>query len=124
QNSVGVSGVHDLPPEFVGRQLDAVLDDFGADAVKLGMLSTAGIIHAVARRLAEHRQARIVLDPVMISKSGDPLLQPQARAALVEAMRPLADAVREAKAYVTAAIREGFQAGHGVGVLRHFVASW
>ena len=93
QNSVGVSGVHDLPPEFVARQLDAVLDDFGADAVKLGMLSTAGIIHAVAERLAAYRQARIVLDPVMISKSGDPLLQPAARAALLEAMLPLADVV-------------------------------
>src|ERR1043166_1546769 len=52
QNSVGVTGVHNLPPEFVTRQLDAVLDDFGADAVKIGMLSTAGIIHAVAQRLA------------------------------------------------------------------------
>src|ERR1043165_2943278 len=49
QNSVGVTGVHDLPPEFVGQQIDAVLGDFGADAVKLGMLSNAGIIRAVAR---------------------------------------------------------------------------
>src|SRR5437764_1995265 len=93
QNSVGVTGVHDLPPEFVARQLDAVLEDFGADAVKLGMLSTAAIIHAVAKALGARRQAHVVLDPVMIAKSGDALLQPQARAALVEAMLPLADVV-------------------------------
>jgi hydroxymethylpyrimidine/phosphomethylpyrimidine kinase len=219
QNSLGVTGVHDLPPEFVARQLDAVLDDFGADAVKLGMLSNAGIIRAVADRLRAHGQTRLVLDPVMIAKSGAPLLQPEARAALIEVMLPLAEvvtpnlheasvlaglpvttetdmeeaarrihargprhvlvkgghlahsatdilfdgrgftrfpaaridsqnthgtgctysaaiaaglalgaslaaAIGEAKAYVTAAIREGFPAGHGVGVLRHFVGSW
>ena len=219
QNSVGVTGVHDLPPEFVALQLDAVLDDFGADAVKIGMLSSAPIIQAVAARLAAHGQTRVVLDPVMVAKSGAPLLQPDARAALVavvlplaevvtpnlheaavlaeipvktepdmeEAARrihargarhvlvkgghlagsatdllfdgrtftrfpaprldtgnthgtgctlsaaiaaglaqgaPLATAVAEAKAYVTAAIREGFPAGRGVGVLRHFVSAW
>jgi hydroxymethylpyrimidine/phosphomethylpyrimidine kinase len=219
QNSVGVTGVHNLPPEFVARQLDAVLDDFGADAVKLGMLSTAGIIQAVAGRLRAHGQTRVVLDPVMVAKSGDPLLQPDARAALIEAILPLAEvvtpnlheasvladlpvateadmeeaarrihargprhvlvkgghlkdsatdilydgraftrfpaprlesnnthgtgctfsaaiaaglahgkplvtAVAEGKAYVTAAIREGFQVGRGVGALRHFVTRW
>src|SRR5499427_10931277 len=51
QNSVGVHGVFNLPPEFVARQIDAVLSDFGADAIKLGMLSTASIIAAVADRL-------------------------------------------------------------------------
>jgi hydroxymethylpyrimidine/phosphomethylpyrimidine kinase len=219
QNSVGVAGVHNLPPEFVALQLDTVLDDFGADAVKLGMLSTAGIIRAVAGRLSAHGQTRVVLDPVMVAKSGDSLLQPDARAALIDAMlplaevvtpnlheaavladlpvateadmheaarrihargprhvlvkgghlkdsatdvlydgraftrfpaprlesnnthgtgctysaaiaaglargKPLATAIGEAKAYVTAAIREGFQVGRGVGALRHFVARW
>jgi len=93
QNSVGVTGVHNLPPEFVVRQIDAVLDDFGADAVKLGMLSTADIIHAVAKALGARRQAHVVLDPVMIAKSGDALLQPDARAALIDAMLPLAEVV-------------------------------
>jgi hydroxymethylpyrimidine/phosphomethylpyrimidine kinase len=219
QNSVGVTGVHNLPPAFVARQLDAVLEDFGADAVKIGMLSTADIVGAVAGRLTAHRRSPIVLDPVMIAKSGDPLLQPEARAALIAVLLPLADvvtpnlheaamladmpvtsetemeeaarrihrrgprhvlvkgghlkdsatdllwdgraftrfpgarldsnnthgtgctfsaaiaaglahgrplvgAITEAKAYVTAAIREGFQAGHGVGALRHFIGSW
>ncbi len=219
QNSLGVQGVFDLPPEFVARQIDSVLGDFGADAVKIGMLSTVPIVAAVADRLRAHRQERIVLDPVMIAKSGDPLLQPDARAALLKQMLPLADvvtpnlheaaalagipvgseaemeeaarrilalgprrvlvkgghlkeaatdilwdgraftrfsapridspnthgtgctysaaiaaglaggrplepAIREAKAYVTAAIREGFSAGRGVGALRHFVERW
>jgi hydroxymethylpyrimidine/phosphomethylpyrimidine kinase len=219
QNSVGVSGVFNLPPEFVARQIDAVLGDFGADAVKLGMLSTADIASVVAARLRAHRMERVVLDPVMIAKSGDALLQPDARAALVRDVLPLAwlvtpnlheaatlsglaveteadmqeaarrihalgprhvlvkgghlkdsatdilwdgraltrfvaprldstnthgtgctysaaiaaglargralhDAVGEAKAYVTAAIREGFQAGRGVGALQHLVTGW
>jgi len=51
QNSVGVQGVYNLPPEFVGAQLESVLADFGADAVKVGMLSTAPIVAEVARRL-------------------------------------------------------------------------
>ncbi len=219
QNSVGVQGVFNLPPEFVARQIDSVLSDFGADAVKLGMLSTASIIEAVADRLTAHGARRVVVDPVMVAKSGDPLLEPVARAALIKSVlplaevvtpnlheaavladmavvteqdmeaaarrihalgprtvlvkgghlagaatdllwngreitrftvaripsssthgtgctfssaiaanlargRPLGDAIREAKAYVTAAIREGFQAGRGVGALRHFVERW
>ncbi len=90
QNSIGVHGVVNLPPEFVARQLDAVLGDIGADAAKTGMLSTAPIIRAVAERLAAHRLERLVVDPVMLAKSGDPLLEPDARQALVEAILPLA----------------------------------
>jgi hydroxymethylpyrimidine/phosphomethylpyrimidine kinase len=90
QNSIGVHGVVNLPPEFVARQLDAVLGDIGADAAKTGMLSTAPIIRVVAERLAAHRVERLVVDPVMIAKSGDPLLEPDARRALVEAILPLA----------------------------------
>src|SRR5919197_4164091 len=93
QNSVGVQGVFNLPPEFVGRQLDSVLSDFGADAVKIGMLSTAPIIAAVAGRLRASAQGQAVLDPVMIAKSGDPLLEADARAALVKEMLPLAAVV-------------------------------
>ena len=219
QNSVGVHGVHEVPPAFVRAQIDAVLSDIGADAVKIGMLSSAPIIGAVAEGLAAHPHGPVVLDPVMIAKSGDPLLRPDARQALASLMLPialvvtpnlheaaalagmpvttekemeeaarriltlgartvlvkgghlkdsatdilwdgtrftrfpgpriestathgtgctfssaiaaglalgrdLADAIREAKAYVTAAIRGGFQAGHGVGALRHFVERW
>jgi hydroxymethylpyrimidine/phosphomethylpyrimidine kinase len=93
QNSVGVHGVVNLPPEFVARQLDAVLGDIGADAAKTGMLSTAPIIRAVADRLRAYRVERLVVDPVMVAKSGDPLLEPDARQALVEAILPLARVV-------------------------------
>jgi hydroxymethylpyrimidine/phosphomethylpyrimidine kinase len=219
QNSVGVQGVENLPPAFVARQLRSVLEDFGADAAKCGMLSTAPIIDAVATELASQRIEKLVVDPVMVAKSGDQLLQPEARAALADRILPLAllvtpnlpeaevlagirvaepedmeeaarrihlmgpryvlvkgghlkgdatdllwngrdftrfstpridsqnthgtgctfsaaitaglargqalgDAIRSAKAYVTRAIREGFQAGRGVGQLRHFIPDW
>ncbi|MGH7266138.1 MAG: bifunctional hydroxymethylpyrimidine kinase/phosphomethylpyrimidine kinase [Candidatus Rokuibacteriota bacterium] len=90
QNSVGVHGVANLAPEFVARQLDAVLGDIGTDAAKTGMLSTAPIIKAVADRLRAHGVRHLVVDPVMIAKSGDPLLAPAARRALVDAILPLA----------------------------------
>ncbi|MBM4443194.1 MAG: bifunctional hydroxymethylpyrimidine kinase/phosphomethylpyrimidine kinase [Candidatus Rokubacteria bacterium] len=219
QNSVGVHGVHDVPPAFVRAQLDAVLSDFGADAVKIGMLSSAPIATAVAEGLQAHAHGPVVLDPVMIAKSGDALLRPEARQMLIDRVLPLAevvtpnlheasalagmpvkierdmeeaarrihamgprtvlvkgghledsatdilwdgtrftrftaarvdstathgtgctfssaiaaglargraldDAIRDGKAYVTAAIRGGFAAGRGVGVLRHFVERW
>src|SRR5262249_51329189 len=90
QNSIGVHGVANLDPDFVARQLDAVLGDIGADAAKTGMLSTAPIIRAVADRLRAHGLTRLAVDPVMIAKSGDPLLQPDARQALVRDILPLA----------------------------------
>jgi hydroxymethylpyrimidine/phosphomethylpyrimidine kinase len=219
QNSMGVQGVENLPPAFVARQLRSVLDDFGADAAKCGMLSTAPIIEAIAGVLAERPIPNLVVDPVMVAKSGDALLRPDAvkalitrilplalvvtpnlpeaealtglpvsdRASMEEAARrigalgprhvlvkgghlkgdavdllwdgrafqefsaprvdspnthgtgctlsaaiaaglalgyPLSEAITRAKAYVTRAIREGFQAGRGVGQLRHFLAEW
>lgn len=219
QNSVGVQGVENLAPAFVALQLRSVLGDFDVDAAKCGMLSTGPIIDALADVLTEHPIANLVVDPVMVAKSGDPLLRPDAREALVRRLlplalvvtpnvpeaealagipvasredmeeaarrihalgprqvlvkgghlkgdavdllwngraftaysaprldstnthgtgctlsaaiaaglalgRPLPEAVREAKAYVTAAIREGFAAGHGIGQLRHFIAGW
>lgn len=93
QNSIGVHGVVNLPPEFVARQLDAVLGDIGTDAAKTGMLSTAPIIRVVADRLRTHGVRAVVVDPVMIAKSGDPLLEPDARSALIEAILPLARVV-------------------------------
>src|ERR1051326_659815 len=84
QNSVGVHGVHDVPPAFVRAQIDAVLTDFGADAVKIGMLSSAPIIGAVAEGLAAHPHGPVVLDPVMVATSGDALLRPDARQALID----------------------------------------
>ena len=88
QNSVGVHGVENLEPAFVAPTDRRVLDDFGADAVKFGMLSTAPIVRAVAETPARPSPESIVLDPVMIAKSGDPLLQPDARQALMTACFP------------------------------------
>ena len=219
QNSVGVQGVENLAPAFVARQLRSVLEDFGVDAAKCGMLSVAPIIEAAAGVLAEHPIDKLVVDPVMVAKSGDSLLQPDAVEALIRHIlplalvvtpnlpeaevlsgitvanreemeeaarrigklgarhvlvkgghlkgdavdilwngrevtafqvprvessnthgtgctfsaaiaaglakgRPLGEAVREAKAYVTKAIRDGFALGRGVGQLRHFLTEW
>jgi hydroxymethylpyrimidine/phosphomethylpyrimidine kinase len=90
QNSMGVQGVENLPPAFVAQQLRSILDDFGADAAKCGMLSTAPIIEAVADLLAERRIGNLVVDPVMVAKSGDQLLRADARDALITRILPLA----------------------------------
>ena len=90
QNSLGVQGVENLPPAFVALQLRSVLSDFGAGAAKCGMLSTAPIIEAVAATLADEPVEKLVVDPVMVAKSGDALLQPDARQALIERVLPLA----------------------------------
>ena len=89
QNSVGVQGVWDLPVEAVERQLDSVLDDIGVDAVKTGMLSSPAIVAAVAERLA-HVTAPVVVDPVGVSKHGDPLLAPDAVDTIVRRLLPVA----------------------------------
>jgi hydroxymethylpyrimidine/phosphomethylpyrimidine kinase len=91
QNTVGVQGVFELPPEFVALQIDSVLSDLGADAVKTGMLSSAPIIAAIVDRLKAYDVPWLVVDPVMRAKSGDPLLREEARDALVELLIPLAD---------------------------------
>ena len=90
QNSLGVQGVENLPPAFVALQLRSVLSDFGAGAAKCGMLSTAPIIEAVAATLADDPVEKLVVDPVMVAKSGDALLQPDARQALIARVLPLA----------------------------------
>ena len=90
QNSLGVQGVENLPAAFVALQLRSVLSDFGAGAAKCGMLSTAPIIEAVAATLADDPVEKLVVDPVMVAKSGDALLQPDARRALIERVLPLA----------------------------------
>jgi hydroxymethylpyrimidine/phosphomethylpyrimidine kinase len=85
QNTKGVSAIHEVPAEFVTAQIDAVFSDLKVGAVKIGMLSNAAIIGAVAAGLERHRQSNVVLDPVMVATSGDRLLKTDA----VEAMRKL-----------------------------------
>jgi len=93
QNTLAVTGVHDIPPDFVTAQLDAVFSDLAVDAVKIGMLSNAEIIAAVAASLERYAPAHVVLDPVMVAKSGDDLLQPQAVSALRERLVPMASVI-------------------------------
>lgn len=93
QNTQGVLGIHDLPGEFVALQLEAVLTDIGADAAKTGMLSNAEIIAAVCAKIKEHRVTKLVVDPVMVAKSGHPLLREDARETLTTSLLPLATLV-------------------------------
>jgi len=85
QNTVGVSAVHAVPPEVIVDQVEAVLEDIGVDAVKIGMLGDRATIEAVAKALGRLPAATpVVLDPVMVAESGAELLEPAARAALIE----------------------------------------
>ncbi len=93
QNTVGVRGVWEVPPAFVREQIEAVLQDLGADAVKTGMLSSAPIIEAVAETLRAYSVRTLVVDPVMVAKSGDVLLREDAREALIRLLLPLAEVV-------------------------------
>ena len=90
QNTKGVTAVHDLPVSIIEQQLDAVLDDFDVAAVKTGMLSSVKILEAVSRKLRHAQISDLVVDPVMVAKSGDALLQPDAVEALKTALIPQA----------------------------------
>lgn len=90
QNTRGVSGIFPVPPAFVAEQIDAVLSDLSVQAVKTGMLGDAGVVLCVAQRLEKFRVENLVVDPVMVSKSGHHLLVPDAVSALRERLLPLA----------------------------------
>jgi len=90
QNTVGVTGIHPVPPAFVEQQLEAVLTDIGADSVKIGMLFSGELIRNVVATLRRHRPGAIVADPVMVAQSGDRLLQDEAVAAIKTELIPLA----------------------------------
>jgi hydroxymethylpyrimidine/phosphomethylpyrimidine kinase len=90
QNTLGVQGFEMVPSAFVRQQLDAVVSDIGVDAAKTGMLGSAPVMEAVAAGVRHHGIDRLVVDPVAASKHGDALLEPDALAALREAVLPLA----------------------------------
>ena len=90
QNTTGVQGIHDVPPEFVTAQIDSVFSDLSVSAVKIGMLSQPQVIEAVAAGLTRHGAHNVVLDPVMVATSGDRLLAPDAIDALRTGLIPLA----------------------------------
>jgi hydroxymethylpyrimidine/phosphomethylpyrimidine kinase len=93
QNTRGVTGIHNVPADFVALQIDTVFADLNVDSVKIGMISTADIARAVAASLRRAEARNVVLDPVMISKSGHALLDPSAVAALREELVPLATVI-------------------------------
>ena len=90
QNTLGVQGVHPAPPAFVAQQIQLVLEDIGADAVKTGMLFSPDIIAALAEALAPYPTLPLVLDPVMVAKGGAALLQADAIDALLTLLFPRA----------------------------------
>ena len=90
QNTQGVTGVQPVPVAFIAQQIDTLFADIRIDAVKLGMLGTAEVVATVADALRRHGVRRLVVDPVMVSKSGHPLLSPDAVAALRDQILPLA----------------------------------
>lgn len=90
QNTVGVQGIQEIPAEFVGQQIDSVMQDIGADAIKIGMLANAGIIEVITDKIKKYKMESVVLDPVMVAKGGDRLLQKNAQKTLIEKLFPLA----------------------------------
>ncbi|NLG69957.1 MAG: bifunctional hydroxymethylpyrimidine kinase/phosphomethylpyrimidine kinase [Firmicutes bacterium] len=90
QNTLGVQGVHEVPAEMVAQQIDAVATDIGVDAAKTGMLASAAIVEAVADRVRAHGLRQLVVDPVMVAKSGDPLLSADAVQAVRRLLLPVA----------------------------------
>lgn len=90
QNTQGVREIHPVPTQFVRAQIDAVAEDLNIAAVKIGMLATSAIISETVAAINAHNLAPVVVDPVMVSTSGDPLLEPQAIDALTKELLPVA----------------------------------
>ncbi len=111
QNTVAVTGVHEVPVEMIAAQVQAVMTDLGADAVKTGMLSSSAIIETVAAEMRRLGVNRLVVDPVMVAKSGDRLLREEAMDALRSTLLPLAAVVTpnvpEAEALTGMQVRSG-----------------
>jgi hydroxymethylpyrimidine/phosphomethylpyrimidine kinase len=103
QNTVEVSGIHEVPPDFVRAQIDAVVRDIGVDAAKTGMLSSAGIVEAVSDAVEEHGISSLVVDPVFVSKHRDTLLAASAIDSMKTRLFPLA-AVVTPNLYETSAL--------------------
>lgn len=93
QNTRGVSAIHGVPPDFITAQIDAVMSDIGAHAVKIGMLHAPEIVHAVAAAIDHHGMRKVVLDPVMVSATGARLIESDATQALVRELFPRASVI-------------------------------
>ena len=93
QNTCGVTGIHGIPPEMLKAQIDAVVQDIGVDAVKIGMLHSPEVVRVVADAIRRHRLPHVVLDPVMVATSGDRLIAQETAGVLVQELFPLAEVV-------------------------------
>ncbi|HLR34266.1 MAG TPA: bifunctional hydroxymethylpyrimidine kinase/phosphomethylpyrimidine kinase [Tissierellales bacterium] len=93
QNTTGVTNVIDLPPIFIGEQLDAVFTDIYPDGIKVGMISNEEIIKVIVEKLKEYEAKNIVIDPVMVSTSGNSLMKSTAEKVLINELLPLADII-------------------------------
>lgn len=90
QNTLGVTGIMDVTPEFLSEQLDAVFTDIYPDAVKIGMVSSSSLIEMIAKKLKEYKAENIVVDPVMVATSGARLISEDAIETLKKELLPLA----------------------------------
>ena len=90
QNTTGVTGIMEVTPEFLGQQLDCIFTDIRPDAVKIGMVSSGGLIEEIASKLTQYQAENIVLDPVMVATSGARLISEEAISVLKEKLLPLA----------------------------------
>lgn len=93
QNTRGVRSIQALPPELLSAQIDAVAEDIGVDAVKIGMLHNAEVVRVVAGAIRKHRFTQVVLDPVMVATSGDRLIADETVDVLVRELFPLATVI-------------------------------
>ena len=93
QNTLGVVGIHAIPPEMLRQQIDAVVGDIGVDAVKIGMLHDPEVVHIVAQAIRQYRFKHIVLDPVMVATTGDALIARETIAVLVDELFPLVSVI-------------------------------
>ena len=93
QNTLGVTNILEVEPAFLGQQIDAVFQDIRPDAVKVGMVSSAGLIRVIAQKLRQHGAQNVVVDPVMVATSGSALMETEAVSVLKARLLPLADLV-------------------------------
>lgn len=93
QNTCGVTGIHGIPPEMLKAQIDAVVQDIGVDAVKIGMLHSPEVVRVVADAIRTHQLPHVVLDPVMVATSGDRLIAAETVSVLVQELFPLAEVI-------------------------------
>lgn len=93
QNTLGVRGIHGIPPEMLKAQIDAVVQDIGVDAIKIGMLHAPEVVHVVAEAIRNYGLTKVVLDPVMVATSGDKLIHDETVDVLVRELFPLATVI-------------------------------